>query len=154
MKILIAVEDKIFGDAIAQFVGQSSWPESSEIRVVHVMEPLHVDALSGSGSDRMLALHDQRHQEAKDLLISISTQLSGCFPYPTIKQEVHEGRPKEVILALSRNWPADLIVMGSHGRNGIGQFFLGSVSLSVLSASSCSVMIVKLPQSTGKEKTA
>ncbi len=50
MKILSAVEDKIFGEAIAQFIGQSNWPESSEIRVVHVMEPLHVDALSGSGS--------------------------------------------------------------------------------------------------------
>lgn len=150
MKILIAVEDQIFGDAIAQFIGQNNWPESSDIRIVHVIEPLHVDALSGSGSDRMRALHDQRNQEAKDLLISISTQLSVRFPYPTIKQEVHEGRPKEVILAVARDWPADLIVMGSHGRNGIGQFFLGSVSMSVLSASPCSIMIVKLPHSTGK----
>lgn len=154
MKILVAIEDKLFGDAIARFVSQSTWPENSEITVLHVMEPLPVDALSGSGSDRMRSLHDQRHQEANDLLRSISTQLASRFPYPTIKQEVLEGSPKEVILSVARDWPAELIVMGSHGRSGLGKFFLGSVSMSVLSASPCTITIVKLPDSESKGKVS
>ena len=38
---------------------------------------------------------------------------------------------------------SDLIVMGSHGREGYNKFFLGSVSEEVLQSAPCPVMIVK-----------
>ncbi len=38
---------------------------------------------------------------------------------------------------------SDLIVMGSHGREGFNKFFLGSVSEQVLRSAPCPVMIVK-----------
>ena len=41
MKILIAVKGNVFGAAMAQFIGLSNWKESSEGRVVNVMEPSH-----------------------------------------------------------------------------------------------------------------
>jgi nucleotide-binding universal stress UspA family protein len=61
------------------------------------------------------------------------------------------GRPKEAIVDTAEQWPADLIVMGSHGRHGVGRFLLGSVSLSVLSQAPCSVAIVKLPDGTAQD---
>ncbi len=80
MKILIAIEDKIFGEAIAQFVGKSNWLENSKLNLIHVTEPLHLDPLSGYSSEQLSALHDLRHREGKALLASIGTQLSTLLP--------------------------------------------------------------------------
>ena len=46
------------------------------------------------------------------------------------------------ILDLARTLPADLIVMGSHGRSGIERFLLGSVAERVLRSAPCPVMVV------------
>lgn len=46
------------------------------------------------------------------------------------------------ILEAARALPADLIVMGSHGRSGVPRLFLGSVAERVLRAAPCPVMVV------------
>ena len=46
------------------------------------------------------------------------------------------------ILDLARTLPADLIVMGSHGRSGLQHFLLGSVAERVLRSAPCPVMVV------------
>ena len=46
------------------------------------------------------------------------------------------------ILERARSLPADLIVMGSHGRSGIERLLLGSVAEHVLRAAPCPVMVV------------
>ncbi|WP_017653626.1 universal stress protein [Fortiea contorta] len=55
------------------------------------------------------------------------------------------GVPGRLICDLSRNWNADLIVIGRRGRSGLAEFFLGSVSNYVLHHAPCSVQIVHLP---------
>ncbi len=39
----------------------------------------------------------------------------------------------------------DLVVMGSHGRTGLGRLFMGSVAERVLRAATCPVLIVRTP---------
>ena len=46
------------------------------------------------------------------------------------------------ILEAARALPADLIVMGSHGRSGVPRLFLGSVAERVLRSAPCPVMVV------------
>ncbi len=36
------------------------------------------------------------------------------------------GKVADLVAAEAVNWPADLIVLGTHGRRGIGRMFLGS----------------------------
>lgn len=154
MKILVAVEDKVFGDAIVDFVSNHEWPHDSEIKIVHVVEPVFVNALSGYPSDLIANFEEERIRAAKSLILGLGTNIRTKLPNIGLREEVLNGRPKEVILDLAASWPADLIVVGSHGRSGIGQFFLGSVSMSILSAAPCSVMVVKLPKKTEKESEA
>lgn len=52
------------------------------------------------------------------------------------------GDPAITICALAKSWGADLIVVGSHGRRGLGELILGSVSNHVMHHASCSVMVV------------
>lgn len=56
---------------------------------------------------------------------------------------VRVGHPADVILHAARDLPADLIVIGSHGRSGLGRVFLGSVAESVVRRASCPVLVVR-----------
>jgi nucleotide-binding universal stress UspA family protein len=56
--------------------------------------------------------------------------------------ELREGRPAAEIVAAARDLPADLVVMGTHGRTGIGRFVLGSVTETVLRRVMCPVLTV------------
>ena len=53
-----------------------------------------------------------------------------------------EGNPGRTICDLAQTWTADLIVVGSRGRTGIKEMFLGSVSNYVTHHAPCSVLIV------------
>jgi nucleotide-binding universal stress UspA family protein len=53
-----------------------------------------------------------------------------------------EGRPHEVIVLRARAQPADLLVMGTHGRSGFNRLLMGSVTEKVLRMASCPVLTV------------
>ncbi|MDA8255577.1 MAG: universal stress protein, partial [Betaproteobacteria bacterium] len=51
-------------------------------------------------------------------------------------------RVADAIVADAREWGADLIVIGSHGRSGVRHLLLGSVAEGVARASTIPVLIV------------
>jgi universal stress protein A len=53
-----------------------------------------------------------------------------------------EGRPYMEIVRLAEALPADLIVMGTHGRGGFSHLMLGSVAERVARAAPCPVIAV------------
>ena len=56
---------------------------------------------------------------------------------------VEEGRPSRVIVEHAREHHVDLIVMGTHGRGPVAQFFLGSVAENVIRSAECPVLTVR-----------
>lgn len=59
-----------------------------------------------------------------------------------VETVVHEGQPAQKILTLAADTDVDLIVMGTHGRGGVGHLLLGSVAEKVLRKAQCPVMVV------------
>jgi len=53
------------------------------------------------------------------------------------------GTIAEAIQHQAETWPADLIVIGSHGRSGVRRLLLGSVAEHVLRLSRCPVLLVR-----------
>jgi nucleotide-binding universal stress UspA family protein len=53
-----------------------------------------------------------------------------------------EGDPVATIVRRATDWPADLIVMGTHGRSGFERLLLGSVAEKVLRKAPCPVLTV------------
>ena len=51
--------------------------------------------------------------------------------------------PADAIISVAKEQGADLIVMGSHGRRGLGRLLLGSQAAEVLARSTIPVLIVK-----------
>lgn len=61
-----------------------------------------------------------------------------------ITRFTQEGFPKNEIVLIAKNWGADLIVMGTHGRTGLSYLLLGSVSEYVIKHAHVPVMVVPL----------
>jgi len=77
-------------------------------------------------------------------------QLNAIRPvHPAVRFErvYREGPATQTILETADDYNADLIVMGTHGRSGIGRLLLGSVTEEVLRKASCPVLTVKAPVS-------
>ena len=62
-------------------------------------------------------------------------------------QVVERGSPALVIRDQQHAMAADLIVMGKHGRSGVGAFLLGSVTRRVLAESVCDVLVLQESES-------
>jgi nucleotide-binding universal stress UspA family protein len=55
------------------------------------------------------------------------------------------GEPAEEIVRLANEEHVDLIVMGTHGRRGLGRLVMGSVAEQVVRTAACPVVTVKAP---------
>ncbi len=60
----------------------------------------------------------------------------------TVSGSVASGSPEKVILSYAADHEVDLIVMGTHGRTGVGQWFLGSVTENVVRGAEVPVFCV------------
>jgi nucleotide-binding universal stress UspA family protein len=58
------------------------------------------------------------------------------------RNQLVEQTPVDAILRTADEWPADLIVMGTHGRSGFERLLLGSVTEKVLRKARCPVLTV------------
>jgi hypothetical protein len=68
-------------------------------------------------------------------------------PTVHVEHRLADGNPSEEILRQARDTGCDLIVMGTHGRRGLGRLLLGSVAEEVMRKAPCPVLTVKLPPS-------
>ncbi|HEY8747089.1 MAG TPA: universal stress protein [Tepidisphaeraceae bacterium] len=80
--------------------------------------------------------------EAWDLLHGLADQIPEGFRGQLLVREGHAD--KEIILA-AQELDADLLVLGTHGRNLIGRFLLGSIAEAVVRHASCPVVTVAHP---------
>jgi nucleotide-binding universal stress UspA family protein len=60
-----------------------------------------------------------------------------------VKGLLLEGIPHDRIVRAARSTRADLVVLGTHGRTGLGRFFLGSVASRVVTLAPCPVLTVR-----------
>jgi nucleotide-binding universal stress UspA family protein len=56
---------------------------------------------------------------------------------------VETGDPAYTLLDVAEQGKADLLVVGSHGRSGLGRFLMGSVSEKALRHAHCSVLVMR-----------
>jgi len=146
MKILIAVEDNLYGKAISDYVAQNYWEKIPSFKVINVVPPLKyfIPVVTGVTDTRYIDVLEERKRHGKSVVLNLGTALKQAFPKAPLEEVVVDGDPKSKILDIAQEWQADLIVMGSHSRSDLERLFLGSVSLAVLSHATCSVTIVKL----------
>ena len=56
------------------------------------------------------------------------------------------GKPADEIVRYAREHDVDLIVMGTHGREGVARVFIGSVAETVVRRAACPVLTLHHPE--------
>lgn len=149
MRILICCDERSSADHIGFDLERAGLPEAAEVFVLSVANILVVPGYKKSASksgqidDPYLKLVGKEMRKAKTVAGNIIKQLKRRFPLWCFHAVTSGGSPAWEIITKARELKADLVVIGAHGRTGIGDFFFGSVAMKVLAESSCSVRVVR-----------
>lgn len=111
---------------------------AGRIVLVHAhFVPLEIEALAVRGVARVF---NEIEEQAKETLRGQVAELERDGL--EAKFVALEGPAESVIDKVAADEGADLIVIGTHARKGLGHFFLGSVAERVLRTASCPVIAV------------
>jgi nucleotide-binding universal stress UspA family protein len=110
--------------------------------VLHVLEPLPMHFESAFGSFVNTEGVARIRENAQQLLEQVCTN----HPGRDFVTELKQGKPSAQILDAERKHGAELIVMGTHGRGGLEELFLGSVAARVVRKARCPVLTVREPR--------
>jgi nucleotide-binding universal stress UspA family protein len=147
MRILLAIDSSECSTAATHAVIAQFTPQNAVVHVLHADEwpqglPPEMSFVEGSAAAQsIVSLHELRRHEAGVLVANAAAQLRAAGF--TATSSVRNGDAREVILDGVKEWHADLVVLGSHGRKGIDRLLLGSVSDTVARHAACSVEIVR-----------
>jgi nucleotide-binding universal stress UspA family protein len=109
----------------------------AELFVLHVVSPPVV--VYGEG---VLPVEPESYQvELREKL----HRLHAGEPEVRVLHRLVEGQPVDEILRLAKEIGCDLIVMGTHGRTGLGRVLMGSVAEKVVRTAPCPVVTVREP---------
>lgn len=111
---------------------------AATLTLVHVLEPVSY------GLDFTLIQSAKREQQREAVTARLAALVRALTSAGVAADhQVRGGLPTDSILEAARALPADLIVMGTHGRRGLSRACCGSVAESVLRKSSCPVLTVR-----------
>jgi nucleotide-binding universal stress UspA family protein len=137
-RVLIAVDDSPVAAHAARVGFDMVRAIQGDAALITVVDPIQVWAPeSGLPAADLVA---SAEQDARHLLAQIGAR-SGCQPPPL--SFVPVGKPGAEIVKAAADWPADVIVLGSHGRGGVGRLLVGSVAEAVMRHAPCPVLVVR-----------
>lgn len=111
---------------------------NAQLSLVHVVD--YYPSMQLEGGLAMLPNIEERLNE------KAAEDMDACVARLTIELKntrIGHGPPKGVIIDYAREIGADLIVLGSHGRHGLG-LLLGSTATGVLHIAECDVLAVRV----------
>jgi nucleotide-binding universal stress UspA family protein len=138
-KILVAVDESAFAARAADVGFELARSLGGEVALIHVIDP-SVDAYAPEGGIPASELIALAQQDGKRLLAAFG-QRASLQPPPF--EFIRVGKPATEIIKAAKEWPADLIVIGSHGRWGVERLLLGSVAEAVMRHAACPVLVVR-----------
>ena len=144
-KILLAVDGSPASLEAAKQLGGLVDAEGADISIIHARkpEPLAESELMDAETKRRRDI--ERRLEAEGVLAAANALLARQGLVSRHQMVVEGDDPADEILKRADEIGAELIAMGSHGRSGFLEFFLGSVSRKVLDRARCPVLVVRSP---------
>lgn len=145
-RVVIALDSSEFSRRALEEVVARPWPEQTEFICVNAVPTLaesfyqapdvfSVEELE-KGRRELMNIANNELTKATELLLS-------NVPKCTARYDILHGDPRPEVVRASEEFDADLIVLGSQGRNFAARIAVGSVSEAVAVSASCSVEIIK-----------
>lgn len=138
--ILVPVDFSAPSEAALSYALTLAAESSAVLHVCHIIPVPHVlDALYERGfepEETVKRIVSKARQRMNEIVRTTSS---------TLKPQLHcnEGDARDGVLEWAEKLKADLIVMGTHGRQGAERFFMGSVAEAVVRRASCPVLTMR-----------
>ena len=114
------------------------------IRLVHVIDEPFV-AMGADGAIGATADLISIAREAGQRLLANATETvkQAGVPVDDVLLDTFDGRLCELVADAARTWDADLVVIGTHGRRGVGRLLLGSDAEQILRLCPVPVLLLR-----------
>ena len=157
MKLLIAYDGSESADSALDDLIHAGLPANGEALVLTVAEvwlpppppsaaeivEMATHAKGPLGLERKYMASSQAVIDADKLAARAAERIQANFPNWKVNHEAAWGSPTWELFSKAEEFGADLILVGSHGRSGLGRLFLGSISQWLLNEAPCSVRIAR-----------
>jgi nucleotide-binding universal stress UspA family protein len=141
-------------DAILESVKMVAAGWATELHAVHVLDPN--DVIDHPSMPAMLTEERVLEQAPGAMRDRIDTIARGAaLPLPAAALKVHAriGRAADALSQVAADYDADLIVVGTHRRQGLERMLLGSVSELLVRSAGCPVLVARPKDHSKRPKT-
>jgi nucleotide-binding universal stress UspA family protein len=138
--ILCPTDFSLFSSRALRHATVLAQQHAAKLKVLHVVPG--VTSYAGGSPyfpAPLAAIHALRDHAEAEMRSFVAPAVEARVPVQT---EVREGEAWREIVAAAEELPADLVVMGTHGRGGFERLFLGSVAEKLLRRLPCPVLTV------------
>jgi nucleotide-binding universal stress UspA family protein len=145
MKVLIAYDGSTHADIAVndlQFAGIA--PDAQAIVLTVVEWPLQTPRSWGMVDTGFPHEWTMRVRAAEASAEAACQRIQKQFPHWNVQMETPTGHPAAMVLERAAGWPADLIVVGTHGRSRLERVLLGSVSMKLVKEAHCTVRVARM----------
>lgn len=141
-KVLIALDTTEEADEVVGAAADIALQEGAELHLLTVVKPIHY-AYTGYESVGTYSGFQSFEAEAQAAALAKLQERAQRLGQSEDQVAVIIGKPSTVIKEHAETLGVDLIVMGSHGRHGLG-LLLGSTANGVLHGAPCDVLTVRI----------
>lgn len=135
-------------------LGERAVEEALRICSAQTAAALHVITVAAQstsgvllpGAEPRIRSHEEAQEQARarlEELLATHTAKHRQLPLEKIAVYVTTGNPSDCIVTLASAVDADLIVLGTHGRQGLERILLGSVAEEVVRRAPCGVLVIR-----------
>jgi nucleotide-binding universal stress UspA family protein len=139
-KILVPVDGSSTSNKALDYALQLAKQDYSQVRVLHAIDELgYLSSYEYSG-ELLATARKNANQVLQNAVIAAQAR---NVPADTRLVDQPGQRLGQTVADEAANWKADLIVLGTHGRRGVGRVLLGSGAEQIIRMAPVPVLIVR-----------
>lgn len=116
----------------------------ARIRLIHVVDPLSYAIGAGSFAGYSGDIFDMLRTTGQKILDAARAKVEQAdVPVDAVLRDSVAARVCDQVIDEVKAWPADLVVLGTHGRRGIGRMLLGSDAEHIVRLAPVPVLLVR-----------
>lgn len=142
-RVLFPTDYSHLSDSALRYATTLAREGNGSLIIMHVEEP----PIAYGGGEMYYGIPDPDRAEVRRML----EQVKPTDPAVPYVHRLVMGNPADEIVRLAEEENADLIVMATHGRTGIGRVLMGSVAEAVVRRAKCPVFTLKPSDTVGKK---